>query len=216
MKRILFSLFLAMISLAVSAQSYWGIRAGWDGTFPGNWKAGDNSIKMYKAGSGLYAGAIYNYPVVGGLYIEPGAGIYYNTYRYYNFTIVNNGFDGKQIEDPGIKKFGFRIPVRLGYFFDIFPNGGGVSIYTGPQFDLGVSAKVDISDEDSKEFEFERNLYSDFHGLRRFNLSWTVGANMYIGDWVIEVTGAFGLTDLNKSAISNRENHLMVGLGYNF
>lgn len=162
------------MALSASAQSYWGVRAGWDGYFPGKWNMGGEKVKMFQRGSGFAAGAIYNYPIVGGLYIEPGLGLYYNTCRW--DIAMSEDPNEPPIDNPKIKKFGFRVPVRLGYYFDIFPSGGGVSIFTGPQFDLGVSAKLNISNEQSHDLEIPKDLYKDFWGYRRCGLSWTAGA----------------------------------------
>lgn len=215
MKRILFSLLVAIVSIAASAQSYWGIRAGWDDNLPGNYKAGDYSYEMFKNGSGLYVGAIYNHPIVAGLYIEPGVSLFYDTYKYSDLTISDA--DGNNaIFNPKVKKFGVRVPVRLGYYFDIFPSGGGVSVFTGPQFDFGLSGKLGITDQESRDYDIERNLFSDLYGFRRIGMSWTIGANVYVGDWVVEISGAFGMTDMMKGAVAFRENRISVGLGYNF
>ena len=212
MKRILLSLVIAIAALGASAQSYWGVRAAWDYTMPTKWKSDVFEEKMFAAGSGIYAGAVFNYPIVAGLYIEPGAGLYYNTGRFDDFTIIAD--EGANIFDPKIKKFGVRIPVRLGYYFDIFPSGGGVSVFTGPQVDLGISGRV--SDREGSDMEFPHNLYSDFYSYRRFGLSWTVGADIYIGSCVVDICGSIGLTDLHKGMGSIRENRISVGLGYNF
>ena len=215
MKRSLFSLLLIFMALCASAQSYWGVRAGWDGYFPGNWNMGGEKVKMFQRGSGFAAGVIYNHPIVGGLYIEPGVGITYNSYRW-DITFSEDLNADKIIEDPKVRKFGFRVPVRLGYYFDIFPSGGGVSIFTGPQFDLGVSAKLNLDDDECEVMNIDKNLYNDFWGYRRCGLSWTAGANMYIGSWVVDLCGSFGLNDMHKGMISFREYRLTIGLGYNF
>ena len=215
MKRIVFSLLIGLLALTAPAQSYWGVRVGYDANLPGDFKAGDNSYEMFKNGSGFFAGAVYNHPIVAGLYIEPGAGLFYDSYKYSDLTI--SGQDGMEdIFNPKVKKFGLRIPVRLGYYFDIFPSAGGVSVYTGPQFDIGLSGKLGISSQESQEYDIERNIYNDFYGFRRVGMSWTVGANIYVGNWVVDISGAFGLTDMQKGAVSFHENRVSIGLGYNF
>lgn len=215
MKRSLFSLLLVIIAVCASAQSYWGIRAGWEGYFPGDWKLGGENVKMFHSGSGFNAGVIYNHPIVGGLYVEPGLGISYNTYRW-DITILQ-GFESDQvIENPRVRRFGFRVPVRLGYYFDIFPSGGGVSIFTGPQFDLGVSANLNLDNDECEVMDIDKNLYNDFWGYRRCGLSWTVGADIYVGSWVVDICGSFGLTDMYKGLPKFHEYRLTLGLGYNF
>lgn len=212
MKRILTSLFTMAIAIGVSARSYWGVRVAWDYTMPTKLISDVFENKMFTNGNGIYAGAVFNYPVVAGLYIEPGAGLYYNTGRFDNLTIAAD--DGADIFDPKIKKFGVRIPVRLGYYFEIFPSGGGISVFTGPQVDLGISGRV--SDREGSDMEFPHNLYSGFYSYRRFGLSWSLGADIYVGSWVVDISGSLGLTDRYKGLGSIHENRITIGLGYNF
>ena len=228
MKRLFF---LAIILLAgfarPSAQSvvlnnpdnapFWGIRVGYDHTFPCDWHlpTGD-SFKMFKSGPGFSAGAVYNMPVVANMYFEPGVSVYFDTYNYYDLIV--SGSDGSELQhDPSVSKFGFRIPLTVGYRFDVFENGG-FNVFTGPQVDFGVTAKVNLDNKvgDTILDSFDTSLYDGKDGLRRFDLGWRFGAGVYVGRWSLELSGTLGMLDLNKNAASFRENRLSVTLGYNF
>lgn len=207
---------LVAAAVTANAQAYWGARIAYDATFPSTYKAGDAEFDLFRNGGGLSAGAICNIPLMAGLYLEPGASLYYNSYRYSDLTINVDADDGYHIFDPKVKKTGVRIPVRLGYYFDIFPDRGGLAVFTGPSFDYALSGKLGIDKDICEKYEIERNIFSEPWGMHRASMAWTVGADIYVGPWVVDICGSFGLTDLQRGPGSFREYRLSIGLGYNF
>lgn len=162
MKRFLLamSLFSAVAAIPAAAQTeifnnpdnrpFWGIRASADVSFPGNYKSKLLSLKMFSPGTGFSVGAIYNLPLVANLYFEPGLNFYFDTYRFSDL-VVGNSDESLTESDPPVHKAGFRVPLMFGYHFDIFPNNGGISIFTGPEASLGVSAKVKFKNEELRD-----------------------------------------------------------------
>lgn len=226
MKRFLLamSLFSAVAAIPAAAQTeifnnpdnrpFWGIRASADVSFPGNYKSKLLSLKMFSPGTGFSVGAIYNLPLVANLYFEPGLNFYFDTYRFSDL-VLGNSDESLTESDPPVHKAGFRVPLMFGYHFDIFPNNGGISIFTGPEASLGVSAKVKFKNEELRDELGD--LYGRESDMRRFDLAWRVGAGITVGKAWFSVAGSFGMTDLCKlEDISFRENRLYITLGYNF
>lgn len=195
---------------------YFGARVGWDYSAPTSWHFdNDVSVKMYKPGSGITLGAFYNLPIVANLYFEPGLTFYYDNYSYDDLTIIANPSGDESIHNPKITKTGFRIPLYFGYHFDIWENGG-ISLFTGPQICLGTSAKIKIDSSLAEKYDITTDAYSDLHGMRRFDIAWTVGAALNFANWQISASADLGLLDMHKADASFRENRLNVALAYTF
>lgn len=234
MKRILTAIIasaaLAAATIPASAQSevlnnpenraFWGIRASADLSLPGNYKNSTGvSFKMFRPGTGFSIGAIYNMPLVANLYFEPGVNFYYDIFRFDGLSTSAEPGDSPMEYDPPVHKAGFRIPLNIGYHFDIFSEGrGNVSVFTGPEVSLGVSAKIKFKDKNFREEcgDIYGNATIDA-AENRFDLGWRVGAGLTVGRAYLSVAGSFGLLDLNKSPhITYRENRVYFTLGYNF
>ena len=82
-KRMLISLIITMSVFSANAENieeevlssdrnHWTATVSYDLSIPGNWKVADRSIKMFKAGSGVSAGADYMLLLGKGLFFEPG------------------------------------------------------------------------------------------------------------------------------------------------
>lgn len=202
-------------------KAFWGIRASADLSLPGNYKnSAGVSFKMFRPGTGFSVGAIYNMPIVANLYFEPGVNFYYDIFRFDGLS-VNTPTPGENRNeyDPPVHKAGFRVPLTIGYHFDIFSEGrGNISVFTGPEVSLGVSAKIKFKNKDFRE-EFG-NIYGSTtvdSAENRVDLGWRVGAGLTVGRAYLSVAGSFGLLDLNKSPyITYRENRVYFTLGYNF
>lgn len=191
---------------------YWGVRAGLDISIPGHWKVGDNSVDMFDNGAGFTAGAIYNIPLVKGLFLEPGVSLYYDTYHYDG--IVIDAVGGEEVR-PQVRKFGFRVPVNLGWRFDINENCAA-TLFTGPQLGIGVSASTHLDSDLEGLDELDGNLYGDKGAYRRIDLAWSVGGAFLFGHWQLTLSGDIGLLNLHKGDIKFHENRVALTLGYNF
>lgn len=151
MKKSLISAILLVVAcLSVSAQNrilnnpdnkaYFGLRIGGELTCPGDMTVENVGVSVFNVGGGSDLGAIYNIPIVANFYIEPGLRFYYNTY-----SVKGEFMEKVQDEIPfdalSIRKYGMRIPVMAGYHFD-FTDDIKVSVFTGPELEIGFSAKA--------------------------------------------------------------------------
>lgn len=223
MKRILFFFIISLITLAGRAQSYsdeellpvdrnhWTVTVAYDVSLPGDWKAADNSIKMFKSGSGVSVGADYMMLFGRNFFFEPGARLYFDTYRYDDIIVSSDPSAEQKKYDPAVKKTGLRIPLTVGYKFDIFKNGS-LLISTGPEPVIGFSARSKIDKELGDQLE--ENLYKDL--MNRFDIAWDVRAAAVFNRFRIDVTGAFGMLDILKTDLTMHEYRLSIGLGYLF
>lgn len=222
MKKLILALSLAILSVAtVNAQSsifnnpenkaYFGIRVGADITCPGNVKYESISFDMYNNGAGIEFGGIYNIPLLANLYVEPGVNLYYDTYSMKSEYV-------KMLQDDIIfdkityKKFGIRVPVMVGYHFD-FTKDLKVSVFTGPELEIGLSAKDCAS---GHNVNLSGNLYD--YSFNRVNLLWGFGAGVSYSNYCFTVKGAPGLLNICKkeSKAVFHESHVTFSIGYNF
>ncbi len=221
MKKYLLTMALAVAAcMSASAQSsifnnpdnraYFGIRVGGDVTCPGKFKVDNFSYKAFDNGGGVEFGGIYNIPVVANFYIEPGLKLYYDTYSadVTEFDDFDDPFD----VSIKIKKFGMRIPVMAGYHFD-FTDDIKVSVFTGPELEVGFSAKGSVK---ALDFETTESIYGD-DGMNRVNLLWGVGAGISYSNFYFGVNGGIGMLNMMKeSDVKFHENRVTFSLGYNF
>ena len=221
MKRVIIAGLLATVATASFAQydeetySGWGIRAGLDINIPGDWKFnnGNDNVKMFSSGAGFTAGVVYNKPVWGNFYIEPGLAMFYDTYKVSDLTMGVDGNSSPVTIDPKVSKFGLRLPVMAGYTFtagDRFC----IQVFTGPELRYAFVGKLGLKAEWNLGENVSDNIFD--YGYRRFDCAWKLGVGFPMGRWYVSVDGAFGLLDLHKNDISFRENRATVSLGYDF
>lgn len=194
-------------------EAYFGIRIGGDVTCPGKVTAGNIGINAFNNGGGFEFGSIYNIPVAANFYIEPGLKFYYDIYSV-NDDFIGEIEGGSAIDNASIHKFGMRIPVMAGYHFD-FTDDVKVSIFTGPELEVGFSAKehVRIGSVSASE-----SLYGEDGGMSRVNLLWGVGAGISYRKIYFGINGAIGMLNMYKdmSPAKFHENRVTFSLGYNF
>lgn len=221
MKRILSLVMLFVVAATcVRAQSLsaWdglGLRLGLDVNCPTRWHAGNRSYKMYKPGGGFYLGAVYNMQLSGNFYFEPGAFLFYDTYRCDDITIDSSS--GYPVEtSPTIKKFGVRLPMVLGYDIRLTDNIG-LALSTGPEFSYSFIGKVGINHHlDWGDDRYSGSgLFSDF-GHRRYDIAWKVGVGLPVDKYYFGIDVAFGMIDQRKGTPRYHENRVNFGIGYNF
>ena len=192
---------------------YWGIRGSFDISIHGDMETNGYKVKMFGQGYGGSVGAVYHLPVFANLFFEPGMSLYYDTYVIDDLYADNGISDSPQSVDADIRKFGVRIPLTIGYRFDIWENAG-ISILTGPELTYGFTARV--SGDRYKELGLPVNLYTSAGGHKRFNFLWGVGAGLDINRFHISIIGYFGLVNMMHSPITLHENVARVAFGYNF
>lgn len=198
--------------------SYFGVRIAWDYTMPSTWHGdyNDFSVSMFKPGSGISAGVAYHQPIVANLFFEPQLSVFYNTYVC-DELYISSAPGNILAKNPTAATSGFRLPLQLGYRFDLFDDLS-ISVLTGPEFAYCFGGKLRLPSElksmpDYKEMSavFGKDGFSN-----RFNVAWTAGAGFYMGHWYVNVVGSFGLNNRCTSEASFKEYRVTVGAGYNF
>lgn len=223
MKRIIISLAVllwAIVAFAEDSESimlpsdrnHLTVSIGYDASIPGNWKLNNGSSKMFKSGSGISVGADYMMLIGNNVFFEPGARFFIDNYSYNNITI-GDGIpeEPSKMYDPPVRKIGFRIPLTMGYKFDIVKKGS-LFLSTGPEPIIGLSARTKF-DEDQTEI-FEENMYEKL--MRRFDVAWDIRAAIIIDCFRVDVTGAIGMLDIIKTDVRMHEYRVSIGLGYVF
>ncbi len=219
MKKLLAAFFIGLATVTgASAQdifdnpenhAYLGVRAGLDLTCPGNVKSDFVSVDLFNVGAGFDAGVIYNIPLWKNLYFEPGLKLYYSTM---GVDVEAGDASGMYPADVSVRRFGFRIPFRVGYRFDFDPVS--VSVFTGPQLEIGLVGRTHYNTKvDGHSASDSENAFDDFH---RVNMGWQFGAGVNYGKWTVELCGAAGMLDLNPSDASFHQGNVCINLGYNF
>lgn len=224
MRKILSSLAIVIASiLAADAQTpstgeYYGetgfgVTVGWDLNSP------STNLDYMGNGSGLSFGAIYDIPLYRSLYFEPGLLFYYNT-----MLIDGLSPEGGSVEvaTGSVRNTGFRIPLRFGYRIELVDDIA-LSIFTGPQLNIGLSAKRHLKTrlvgEQKEELWPSTNLYGN--GFHRLDAQWLFGVRLHYQDnFFAEIGGGVGMTNLLvKDHYSNshlRRNTFTIGVGYMF
>ena len=231
-KILLLSLMLGASVASASAQDrifnnpdnkgYFGIRVAGEVTCPGDISYEGIGLKAYKNGGGIEFGAIYNAPVVANFYLEPGLKLFYNSYSA-NKDLFGMGaaydYDDDYIYDDffdsaSIRKFGMRIPVMAGYHFDLTDNIK-VSLFTGPELEIGLSAKSHIK---AGSFSESESVYGEEGGLNRVDLTWGFGAGVTYKKLYFGVSGNVGMLNMinDGDGVKFHENRASFTLGYNF
>ncbi|MDE5958346.1 MAG: hypothetical protein K2G78_08630, partial [Muribaculaceae bacterium] len=127
-----------------SDRNHWTVTVAYDVSIPGKWKLANGSFKMFKPGSGISIGADYMMLIGNNVFFEPGARFFIDNYSYENITIVTIGNgtleEPSKTYDPPVRKIGFRIPLTVGYKFDIFKKGSLI-LSTGPEHIIGLAAR---------------------------------------------------------------------------
>lgn len=230
MKKLLISA-LVLLGLAAPAKaqdylfdnpdnhSYLGARLGFD------IMSLRNQSEIYSNSGGLHMGVVYNMPVWKNLYFEPGVSIFYNRA---NIKAGNTGtyvVSGNQIvsgrSNGNISNWGFRIPLNIGFHFDITDNVR-IAPFTGPVINVNFSSKTNY------EFDNPENPSLNYNSL---DLGWDFGVGVTYQRYYLAVEGTAGLTKYVKNDpysilvdggkggtyyLGGRRNLFTITLGYNF
>ncbi|MDE5845249.1 MAG: PorT family protein [Muribaculaceae bacterium] len=196
-------------------KAYWGIRVSPEIACPGkvSESVGSLNVKLdaFNSGGGVEFGGIYNIPVVANFYIEPGVKFFYDTYSVKKEFLSNPGL---VLNSLSIKKFGMRIPVMAGYHFD-FTNSIKVYLFTGPELEIGLSAKEYAKGQHN--IEMSESIYGDEGDLNRVDLLWGLGAGVSYNHFYFSISGGLGMLNmLSDSYAKFHENRVTFSFGYNF
>lgn len=223
MKKVLLSLAFAVAAcISVTAQNttvnstdnkaHFGIRFGGEIILPGKITSDNVGISVFDNGGGVEFGGIYNVPVAKNFYIEPGLKLYCNNYSLKK-EFVEALEDDIIFNSVSLKKYGMRVPVMAGCHFD-FTSDTRVSFFTGPELEVGFSAKEYIK---GYNIEMSDSVYGDEGGFNRTNLLWGIGAGISYQHFYFGVSGGIGISNmLSDSDVKFHENRISFSVGYNF
>lgn len=232
MKKILIACLVLTGTLGIKAQdyifddpdnhAYWGARLGFDIT------ALQSPSGIYGNRGGIEIGAIYHMPLWKNLYFEPGASLFYNS------SSINGlpEYTGYDIQEGTINNWGIRIPLNVGYHFDV-TDAIKIAPYTGPQFNINLSNTTHYLyiPEATVIGEDPRLHYN------ALDMGWNFGVGVTFQSYYIAVGGTVGLSRYvsNKpdvyrfpNSLSStypnyeyvplyaRRNVFSITLGYNF
>lgn len=188
----------------------WGMKISIDAELPGKWKGEYASFTMFRPGIGTSIGAVAHVALGKNFYFAPEFNLFYSGYKYKDLFIT--GSDGNVLEkDPKVTKWGFRIPLLVGYGIRI-SDSFELDVFTGPQMGYAFAGKIDIKSKALKEDTEDTFDLWGKEGQRRFDCSWKIGVGVPVRDCLLSIEADLGMTDLLKGKISFRENRL--GLGF--
>lgn len=209
MRKLIVSLLVLLSGMRFDAiaEGLWGAKATLDLNIPGKIHAGDLSFKNYSSGLGFYVGGVYTHYWGENLFLEPSLSVYYDTYSYSDLVIGEGMVADK---DPTIYKVGLRLPVVVGYTFDI-TDEFAFSVFTGPELNYAFAGGHRFKNKSLKD-ELDWPLFGAEGDQRRFSVAWKAGLAFPFSDWRVDLEAAIGISDLLKQSLSMRENRISVSL----
>lgn len=178
---------------------YLGVRAGIDVT------SLQSSGDLFKAGAGFHAGIIYHMPIWKNLYFEPSLSLFYNSAGIKDVDYR----PGYLLKGGKITDWGLRVPMNVGYRFDI-TDKVGISFFTGPNISLNLKSSYSFRTEIPNDF--------DIH-FKGFDMGWNFGVGVAYNRWVLALTGTVGCThyiEQEDDFYYARRNNISLAFGYNF
>lgn len=192
----------------------WGLRASLDISCPGKWKLNNTKFDMFGAGAGVNVGVTYYHPFGGGLFVQPGVGLFYDTMDADTPLADTEHIPPQETLDAWVGTWGLHIPVMAGYRVDFTPTSA-LFLSTGPQLEAGFNAH--LSADMPGESNIDGELYDSL--LRRFDCQWKIEAGVAFSyNYYVGVSAAFGLANLAKHPehVKFHRNLVQVTVGYNF
>ncbi|MDE6637323.1 MAG: PorT family protein [Muribaculaceae bacterium] len=217
MKKTLITLVIMISAISSYAQgdTGWGIRAAFDINIPSKLggRLNDEKLDLFRTGYGATIGAVYSYWISDFVFLEPGVSLFYDTYAYKDLIISDE--KGKTIEeDPSLYKLGVRIPVVIGYSYNLFDNLP-MRVYTGPELSYAFSGSVRIKNKallDGDEF----TLFGKNGFMKPWDCAWKIGLGADFDIATICVEASMGITDIYKDHLSLRDNRVSVSITHYF
>lgn len=203
----------AVCTLSAQEQKVtWGARLSMDVSFP---TADKNP---YKVGSGFSAGAVANIILPKRFFFEPGLMFYYTAMS--SRSLIT--FDDNYFYEGSAKIYGFRIPLAVGYNFDV-ADRWRMSVSTGPYLNVNISAQQNLDPNLSAPVPVPDKKISLFdHGWRHVDAGWHISlSTTFAESYYVGITGGVNFTPLasygnHDKKIRIYRNTVAVTLGYNF
>ncbi|MDE5871650.1 MAG: PorT family protein [Muribaculaceae bacterium] len=197
-------LLLTLISgLPALAEGLWGAKASLDFNVPGKWHVDDFSTELYRSGLGFSLGGVYSRYFNDNVFLEPSLSFFYDTYSC-DF-IINEHSD----ITPGVYKVGLRLPLVVGYTFDI-TDEFSLSVFTGPELDYAFAGGYRIKD---KSFDDDLGPLLGSDGVQHsLSCAWKGGIGFPFSAWRVDFEAALGLTDIIRHSPSCKENRFSISL----
>jgi hypothetical protein len=178
---------------------------------------GNNAIDT-KMKPGLKAGAVVDIPIVGGLFVQPGAFFSMKGYKVTSSATVL----GITTETKGTSALNYlEIPVNLGYRYTI-SDAGSVFVTAGPYLGYAFSGKVKqkstVNGNTVTDTETDIDFGSDDTEMKPldFGLNFSAGYQLPMGLYVRAQYG-LGLSDLSNTNLASHKNRVLAfSLGYAF
>lgn len=207
-RKILSLLLSLLITFPMLAEGLWGAKASLDINVPGKWKAGDVSTKLYTSGLGFSLGGVYSHYLSDSFFLEPSLSVFYDTCGC-DF-IVNEGMT--QDYSPGEYKVGLRLPVVIGYTFDI-TDDFGLFVFTGPELNYAFAGGYRWKNKSIQNEVGDVPLFGNESGLeRRLSCAWKGGLGFPFGDWRVDFEAVVGISDIIVGSPSMKENRFSLSL----
>lgn len=208
---ILLSAVLSALCFQARGEGLWGAKASFDINCPGKLRVGDTSVDSYRTGLGLSLGGVYTHYITDALFVEPSLSIFYDTYAH-DQIVLNEG--ATPINDPTVVKVGLRLPVVVGWTFDI-TDDFALSLFMGPELNYAFAGGYRFKDQSVKE-TIDWPLFGKDGEQRRVSASWKGGVAFPFSDWRVDLEVAVGMTDLHPSVPSFKENRVSLSLLHYF
>lgn len=198
--------------LSAQKRSYFGARVSFDLSIP------RQGWGLYKTGSGLQGGVIYNYSFSEHLFAEPGCEVVYTTMG------IRDIVQGDKFYEGSARNLSVRVPLNVGYRWLVTPDFQ-LAVMTGPWLNINLMAREYLTpnfDGPIKKGSFD--LF-ETSGWKRVDLQWGIGLCLsYLHTYTLEFQFGCGLTPL-ATGIHSREggekhtlhrNTFAITMGYNF
>lgn len=215
-------------------RAYLGVRAGLDISSAANGGA------MFSNKPGFAVGAVYNIPVVANLYFEPALYLFYNTFgtvHLENYAYTMTDSQGNEEEyyklyqvDGTLRNFGFRVPLNIGYHFDL-ADDLSLHAFTGPQLNLNLVARYHQNEVITPGEQVVKSTSVDAFGtggFKHLDLQWNFGVGITYQRYYMSIGGSVGITKMKSASVIQagpyevdlrrdiRRNLFNISVGYNF
>lgn len=212
MKKTIVIIVLLLSVFTVRAQggdSAWGLRAAFDINIPSKLggRLNGEKLEMFRIGCGGTLGAVYTHWFGNGVFIEPGASLFYDTYSFKDLYI---DAESKKPADPSLYKFGVRIPLVIGYSYDLFESMP-MRVYTGPELSYAFAGKIRVKDKGCPT-DFNTEIFGKDGFMNRVDCSWKIGLGVETDIATICMDVSVGMADLYKDNMTLRENRITISL----
>lgn len=189
-----------------------GVRLSMDVTFPGSGRS------VYNTGAGFSLGGVARWDLPKNFFIEPGI-----MFTYMAMTAKNPvSFDDYYFYEGAAKLYGIRVPVNIGYSFEVAPRAE-MAVSTGPYVHFNFSAKQSLLPNMAAPDHLpDRTVNLMQNGWKKVDAGWGLTLSMtFSGCYYVGLTSGVSFTPLavygNKDKkIRIHRNMVAVTLGYNF